>query len=378
MKGETGEFVNYLRELFAQHNSEEIVFKLFEICGSKVEDLLREPRDFLSQTIALHFHLRLFPNSISTAHELYSSIFEQFTEENVTDQWLISFNRCAELVQPKIDLKNLFSILIKLFSINSLTLLLTLLNSNTYKPKYFSKFLKTQEFLTFSDQNLLVDLLSRFVSLYETNSSIKIDCSKHLPLLLEFYKPNLSLSSQHTLACLHQYEKSGYSSLNLQKLDLNLLDFKKMMISIDFFPVNRRLRTVEPSKFDRAEEIYDPAHLIPMIYHGLASNCVVKCQDFVEKMGLSYCLMALSARCGLLRAVAYNCLTRFEEHLHFQRFFCKEQVEILLNLLKSSVKKENLKLAPIVARFLAKLVEVFIHPGTNFAFLVIFEFDLQF
>ncbi|CAF1484661.1 unnamed protein product, partial [Rotaria sp. Silwood1] len=43
--------------------------------------------------------------------------------------------------------------------------------------------------------------------------------------------------------------------------------------------------------------------------------CIVKCQQFVEKYSFAYCLMALSSRCSLLRAVIYNCLARFEQHL---------------------------------------------------------------
>ena len=36
----------------------------------------------------------------------------------------------------------------------------------------------------------------------------------------------------------------------------------------------------------------------------------------------------------------------------------------MLALLKQSIKKPNLKLAPIVALFLSKLVDLFTHPGT--------------
>lgn len=114
-----------------------------------------------------------------------------------------------------------------------------------------------------------------------------------------------------------------------------------------------------------------------MFFHCLASNSLIKCQDFVEKHCLSYCLMALSTRCALLRAVVYNCLARFEEHLFSQRFYCKDQIETLFNLLKQSIKKPNLKLAPIVALFLSKLVELFTHPGKsrwNFSLFFILSF----
>ena len=53
-------------------------------------------------------------------------------------------------------------------------------------------------------------------------------------------------------------------------------------------------------------------------------ECVVKCQQFVEKHCLAYCLMVISSRGGLLRAVVYNCLARLEQHLISQRFYCKE------------------------------------------------------
>ena len=75
--------------------------------------------------------------------------------------------------------------------------------------------------------------------------------------------------------------------------------------------------------------------------------------------------MALSSRCGLLRAVVYNCLFRFEQHLLSQRFYCKEQILTMFTLLKQSMRKSNLKLAPIVALFLSKLVDLFMHPGRN-------------
>ena len=78
--------------------------------------------------------------------------------------------------------------------------------------------------------------------------------------------------------------------------------------------------------------------------------------------------MALSSRCGLLRAVVCNCFARFEQHLIReispfvvvpictvdldQRFYCKEQILSMLTLPKQSIEKSNLK-----------LVDLFTHPG---------------
>ena len=138
--------------------------------------------------------------------------------------------------------------------------------------KLFANFLKHKNFLeqlSSSNRSILVDILSLFVSHYNsTISSITIDCSKHFPMLLSIYNPTLSINDQHTLACMYTYEKQGYSmkstfvwgeaalkfysrtkdtkSILLQESKLeqvmNLLDDKMMMKSISFYPVTRRLR----------------------------------------------------------------------------------------------------------------------------------------
>ncbi|CAF3905061.1 unnamed protein product [Rotaria sordida] len=326
------------------------------------------------------------------------------------DEWLISFEQCANrlLTQTtyQIDLYDLINHLLKYFTTfttNSINLLKTLIEffvsrqsfDQKHLSKLFANFLKHKNFLeqlSSFNRSLLVDILSLFVSHYDFNqSSITIDCSKHFPMLLSIYNPTLSNNDQHTLACMYTYEKYGcsmksafiwgeaalklYSTaidtknilLQTSKLEqiMNLLDDKMMIKSILFYPVKRRLRTIEPQIYEEGDQIYDPVYLIPVFYHSLGPECVVKCQQFVEKHCLAYCLMALGSRCGLLRAVVYNCLARFEQHLISQRFYCKEQILTMLTLLKQSIKKPNLKLAPIVSLFLSKLVDLFTHPESK-------------
>jgi hypothetical protein len=138
--------------------------------------------------------------------------------------------------------------------------------------KLFANFLKHKNFLeqlSSSNRSILVDTLSSFVSNYKSaESSITIDCSKHFPMLLSIYNPTLSTNDQHTLACMHTYEKHGYSMksafvwgeaalklystttdaknilLQASKLEqvMRLLDDRMMMKSILFYPVTRRLR----------------------------------------------------------------------------------------------------------------------------------------
>lgn len=138
--------------------------------------------------------------------------------------------------------------------------------------KLFANYLKHKnllEQLSSSNRSILVDILSLFVSYYNSiESPISIDCSKHFPMLLSIYNPTLSIHDQHILSCMYNYEKHGYSMksafvwgeaalklystttdaknilLEVSKLEqvMNLLDDKMMMKSILFYPVTRRLR----------------------------------------------------------------------------------------------------------------------------------------
>ncbi|CAF3804636.1 unnamed protein product, partial [Adineta steineri] len=422
-------FLDYIHKLIENHSSESIVFDLLQIyCkqnldqhekilkllenGNKQENLP------IQQTNQLLLILKLFPDSISTTEIIYKAIikkailfFESSNENNQNiDEWMLSFEQCTTRLLTQIksetDLYDLTKHLLKyfkIFTINSISLLKTLIQffvsqesfDQKHLSKLFANFLKHKNFLEqLSSLNclILVDILSLFVSHYDSKqSSITIECSKHFPMLLSIYNPTLSKTNQHTLACMYTYEKHGYSMksafvwgeaalklystttdaknvlLQASKLEqiMSLLDDRMMMKSILFYPVTRRLRTIEPSVFEEGDHIYDPAYLIPVFYHSLGSENVVKCQQFVEKHCLAYCLMALSSRCGLLRAVVYNCLARFEQHLVTQKFYCKEQILTMLTLLKQSIKKSNLKLASIVALFLSKLVDLFTHPESK-------------
>jgi hypothetical protein len=203
------------------------------------------------------------------------------------DEWLISFDECTTRLltetKSQIDLYDFTNHLLKYFSIfttNSINLLKTLIQffvsreifDQKHLSKLFANFLKHKNFLeqlSSSNRSILVDILSLFVSHYNSiDSSITIDCSKHFPMLLSTYNPTLSKNDQHTLACMYAYEKQGYSMksafvwgdaalklystttntknvlLQASKLEqvMSLLDVRMMMKSILFYPVTRRLR----------------------------------------------------------------------------------------------------------------------------------------
>ena len=199
----------------------------------------------------------------------------------------MSFEQCTVhlLAQTKsqIDLYDLIRHILKHFSTfttNAVSLLKTLIQffvsqepkDHKHLAKLFGHFLKHKNFLeqlSSSNRSLLMDTLSLFILHYDANqSSVTIDCSKHFPMLLSIYNPTLSKDDQHTLACMHTYEKQGYSMrsafvwgeaalklysatadaksvlLQASKLEqvMNLLDDRMMLKSILFYPVTRRLR----------------------------------------------------------------------------------------------------------------------------------------
>ncbi|CAM4797005.1 unnamed protein product [Rotaria magnacalcarata] len=382
---ENESFCDYLAKLIDSYSSEVVVFDLLQVyCQKnvnqheKVLELLQNKDNQHSlpvkQTNQLLLILKLFPKSTTIVEKIYRNlvkkalVFFESSDENNNDflEQLSSLNRSI-----LVDIIALF-----VSHYDSVQSKITI-DCAKHFPMLLSIYNPT---LSKNDQHTLA-----------FQSKITIDCAKHFPMLLSIYNPTLSKNDQHTLACMYTYEKHGYSmksafvwgeaALKLystttdvksvlsqaSKLDqvMNLLDDKMMMKSILSYPVTRRLRTIEPNVYQDGDQIYDPVYLIPVFYHSLGPECVVKCQQFVEKHCLAYCLMALSSRCGLLRAVVYNCLARFEQHLVSQRFYCKEQLLTMFTLLKQSIKKSNLKLAPIVALFLSKLVDLFTHPESK-------------
>ncbi|CAF1319100.1 unnamed protein product, partial [Didymodactylos carnosus] len=346
------------------------------------------------------------------------------------DHWLVNFKHCTDhLVALKQSFntlnitKSIYNLCIKLLKYfpiltsNLIQLLKVFIeylilqtpieetnHINTKLQMYLTKIFATlfthQNFLEQIVENsikdnrrTLVDIMSFLIQHYN-HEYVQIDCEKHFQLFLTIYNGKLSLDDQHILNAMYTYEKYGYTmydkykpfiwgeqalkfyTLNRQKKTLwhtpnlatilALLEDNVMLNSILYYPVVRRLRTLEPVVYEHGDIIYDPTFLIPVFYHSLAPECIVQCQQFVEKRCLSYCLMALSTRCALLRAVVYNCLWRFEQHLISQRFYCKDQISTMLLLLKNGVRKSNLKLAPIVSLFLSKLVDLFTKPESKF------------
>ncbi|CAF3417994.1 unnamed protein product [Rotaria sp. Silwood2] len=277
----------------------------------------------IKQTNQLLLILKLFPDSISIAETIYKTLvkkailfFQSSSNENNQniDEWLISFEQCTNrlLTQTKcqIDLYDLIKHLLKYFTtltINSINLLKSLVQffvsqesfDQKHLSKLFANFLKHKNFLeqlSSLNRSSLVDIVSLFVSHYDSiQSSITIDCSKHFPMLLSIYNPTLSKNDQHTLACMYTYEKYGYPMksafvwgeaalklystttdaknilLQASKLEqiMSLLNDKMMMKSILFYPVKRRLRTIEPQIYEEGDQIYDPIYLIPVFYHSL-------------------------------------------------------------------------------------------------------------
>ena len=282
---ESEEFLPYLQQLLQHHSSESIVFELFQVYTKPEEifQLLQQESD--QQTNQLLLMLKLFPDSIPTAEKIYESLLKK--SKDLSDSWLISFEQCTHRLLNQtttpIDVYGLINHLLKsfpIFTANVVKLLKVLVEffvsqnpiDQKHLGKLFANFLKHPNFLeqlSSDNRSSLMDILSLIVSHYQsTDSTITIECSKHFPMLLSIYHPTLSNNDQHTLECMHAYEKQGFSMksafvwgeaalelysttmevksvlLQASKLEqvMRLLDERMMSKSIAFYPVTRRLR----------------------------------------------------------------------------------------------------------------------------------------
>ena len=289
-------FLAFLEKLIEKHSSEPIVLDLLRLLTDRHPEVKErillflqqhQEEDFLrSTTWRLFLLLKLFPESSDLAEGIAQSVLERMKQSSPhLDECLSIFNQCVVLLltarSSSLDLYVWIKSLLKSFSTLS-TRLVELLKilvdafvaGEPVDPhrsaKLFAQLLKHPNFLAqlSSDHRApLLDILAQFVSHYTSElSSVTIECAKHFPMLLSIYHPTLSNNDQHTLSCIYQYEKAGYSmrstfiwgeaALNFfsstntatifqaAKLEpvINLLEERMMRQSILSYPVTRRLR----------------------------------------------------------------------------------------------------------------------------------------
>ena len=90
---------------------------------------------------------------------------------------------------------------------------------------------------------------------------------------------------------------------------------------------------------------------------------LIDCRKFIERGCLGYLIAALSCHDNTMRGAAYHVLDNFFLQLEASRFPEKEQQLYVIELIRNSLDKPNVKLPCIITVFLAKVVRLMLKAG---------------
>nr|XP_033805810.1 nucleolar pre-ribosomal-associated protein 1 isoform X2 [Geotrypetes seraphini] len=238
----------------------------------------------------------------------------------------------------------------------------------------------------------LVDVLTAVV-----RKCSSICHASHFAVLLGAYGATLSITDQKILLLLQLYEKNNISLTDFRLLlwgpaavehhktckslgkslwqqpsmeeILCLLDRERMMKTIMYFPLHRHLYTeeghqnlYEDDSISELDALYDPSFLIPLFCELVRPEFVVDCFKFVDVNGLGLTIAALSSYDSRLRAAANYVLGSFYSHLEGARFRDKKLLLYLMDVVKSGIKKQNLRLTFSLTLYIAKVAKQILRP----------------
>ncbi|XP_028415489.1 nucleolar pre-ribosomal-associated protein 1-like [Dendronephthya gigantea] len=244
-----------------------------------------------------------------------------------------------------------------------------------------SKFL---EIFLGDNKEALVDLLQTLVDLEP-----KCCNSSHVFLILGAYSATLGTSDQKLLRLLYTYEtsldtsalgsvlwgeaaiqayqagKSGSKTLwhepNIVQV-LDLLDSKLLLQSAKHFPQEKSLQPVTCEDFGLDAQYYDPSFLLPIFSFFMGPGCEVNCRRFIESSALAYTFSALTSHRKEIRQLAYQILSRFQNHLSTARFREKQQVVHLLHYFQNGITEANFQISSLMSSFMARALHIFFYP----------------
>ncbi|XP_066508287.1 nucleolar pre-ribosomal-associated protein 1-like isoform X1 [Hoplias malabaricus] len=233
-------------------------------------------------------------------------------------------------------------------------------------------------------------LLSLLLSLVKHHPEV---CnSSHFPVLLGAYGATLSPTDQKLLLLLKEYEKKNISLLDFQCLlwgsaavehqkarkhlgpslwqqpsceqILSQLSPDRMLNTVTHFPLDRLLvpQGEEVVFLEGRESVYDPCFLLPLFSFILRPESVVDCQKFVSTHALDVSVVAFSSRDSNMRSAAYHILSTFYEHLEGAHFREKRQLLYLLDTVRNSVQKQNLRVSFLHTTYIAKVAQQILRP----------------
>ncbi|XP_055965198.1 nucleolar pre-ribosomal-associated protein 1 [Sorex fumeus] len=239
----------------------------------------------------------------------------------------------------------------------------------------------------------LVDLMRALVRLCPSVCE-----SSHFAVLLGAYGASLSALDQKILLLLRAYEQNHLSLISFRVLlwgpaavdhhktcrslgkslwqepsvgdVLRLLDPDRMMATILHFPQNRRLLSPEDTQdpvfrdksMPELDGLYDPCFLLHLFSELTRPEFVVDCRKFLDSNALGLTVAALSSYDTQMRAAAYSVLAAYYSHVEGARFREKAQVLYLLDVVRSGIRKPNMRLTFTLVLFIAKAARQVLKP----------------
>lgn len=119
----------------------------------------------------------------------------------------------------------------------------------------------------------------------------------------------------------------------------------------------------------RPKEQYDPRFLLPLFYHFMSADSIVKGHKFIAYGGLSYTIAALSSLCPRMRSVAYQTLARFYAHLDAANYPKERALWLgLIDHIRSGLVQPNQRLESVHTVYFVNVIEILHRPlSTVFA-----------
>lgn len=213
---------------------------------------------------------------------------------------------------------------------------------------------------------------------------------EHVPLFLSAYGATLSIVDQRLLYLLYLYEENGVdlcafkpymwgpsavsfysvykkSSRSLLKQPkteeiLGLFHEETMTSSLLKFPLTLDLQPF-PQEDVADKSVYDPRFVLSLLYSLLSPGSLVHCGQFVEMRCLAYVFHSLCSEVFQVRALGFNLLSLFYQHLEGSRYSNSAFWLCVLESLRNALTVRSARLPCLLVGYLSNAAQVIQSPA---------------
>lgn len=179
-----------------------------------------------------------------------------------------------------------------------------------------------------------------------------------------------------------EVKQVNFNEQSSSKFVLSQIDHKIMKETLSAFPIDLPLNDRNVYNYSKAQScllaspnnIYDVRFVMPLLYHSVSPSLFVDCRDFIARRCLALSLIGLSSKDPQMRALCYKILERFYEHLLSALLIDKQLWINLLDLIRNSIPLPNAKLKFLFTFFLARIIDVLLHPEKDKMYELVKEF----